>query len=473
MFSKLFIKYYLRMSAIILASFVLIGVTLFIFVWKYSSDEKQKQLYQGAVRVAGLTSALSDSFSQSFERPYRNSLQFISESTNADIFIADTNGNVVVVSTINKIKNNEAVIPNNIVKSITDKGLIKETGKLGGFFTEIRYSVGMPFLIGDNAFGGVVILSSLTGQIDKLMYDIMSMFGIALILALIISFIWLYFTTNKLIYPLKAMSSAAKSFAAGKFDEKINVEGNDEIAQLSLSFNHMADSLTKLEEMRSSFVSNVSHDLKTPMTTISGFIDGILDGTIPKEKNEHYLTIVSNEVKRLSRLVNSLLDIARINEGENSYLPEPFDVGKMLMNIADNIHFSTNQKNITIKKSIPDYKITAFADEDAIYRVVYNLAENAVKFTPNDGIIEFITAFDGKKIYVSVKNTGAGIKADDIPYIFDRFYKADKSRGMDKQGIGLGLFMAKQIINAHKEELWVNSEEGKYAEFIFTLSPQT
>lgn len=472
MFSKLFIKYYLRMSAIILASFVLIGATLFIFVWKYSSDEKQKQLYQGAVRVAGLTSALSDSFSLSFQRPYRNSLQFISESTNADIFIADTNGTVVVVSAINKLKNNEAVIPNNIVNSITDKGLIKETGKLGGFFTETRYSVGMPFLIGDNVYGGVVILSSVTGQVNKLMVDIMGMFGVALILALIISFVWLYFTTNKLINPLKAMSNAAKSFAAGKFDEKINVYGNDEIAQLSLSFNHMADSLTKLEEMRSSFVSNVSHDLKTPMTTISGFIDGILDGTIPKEKNEYYLTIVSNEVKRLSRLVNSLLDIARINEGKISYLPEPFDVGKMLFNIADNIHFSANQKNITVKMSVPDYKIIAFADEDAIYRVVYNLAENAVKFTPNDGIIEFITAFDGKKIYISVKNTGAGIKADDIPFIFDRFYKADKSRGMDKQGIGLGLFMAKQIINAHKEDLWVNSEEGKYAEFIFTLSPQ-
>lgn len=472
MFSKLFLKFYMRISIIVLASFLTLGSALLIFVWRYSTDLKQKQLFDGANRVSSITASY-DGFSLSYQRAYRNTLKFVSDITSADIYVFDLNGNIIEQMTIMPRQNKSVTISKNIIDKITQahSSIYKETGNLDSFLDRTSYSVGVPFLADDNVYGGFIVMTAPAQQLTSLLFDIMRMFLICLFASLIIAFIWLYFTMAKLLEPLKAMSSAAKNFALGNFEERIPVEGDDEIGNLALSFNNMAASLAALEEMRSGFVSDVSHELKTPMTTISGFIDGILDGTVPKQKYNYYLNIVSNEIKRLSRLVNSLLDIARINSGNVQYEFVSFDINSMLAKVSNTMELAAKEKNVKIVLTLPPQKVSAFADEDAIYRVVYNLAENAVKFTDEGGIIEFAAAVDDKKIYIGVKNSGQGISKEDLPYIFDRFYKSDKSRGLDTKGAGLGLYMSKQIINAHKEEIWAKSEQGKYAEFVFTLKP--
>lgn len=293
----------------------------------------------------------------------------------------------------------------------------------------------------------------------------------AAMLILIASLIAAYFISERVIGPLKEMSIAAKKFASGKFDSRVRVRGNDEVAALAVAFNDMADSLENLENMRSSFVANVSHDLRTPMTTIAGFIDGIRDGVIPKEEEDHYLDIIASEVRRLSRLVSSLLDLSRIQAGERKFTMSPFDICEMARVILISFEKQIDEKRLDVAFECDSDRMYVNADHDAIYQIFYNVCHNAVKFSKVGGAFRIrIANTKEKKILISVYNEGQGIPQEDIPFVFDRFYKSDKSRGLDKTGIGLGLYISKTIISAHGEKIWVNSEYQKNCEFCFTLS---
>jgi len=232
----------------------------------------------------------------------------------------------------------------------------------------------------------------------------------------------------------------------------------------------MAESLENLETMRNTFVANVSHDLRTPMTTITGFIDGILAGAIPPDKHEYYLGIISTEVKRLSRLVASLLDISRMQAGDRKFTLAPFDICEMARQIIISFEQKIDQKRLEIEFECDQDNITVNADRDAIYQILYNICDNAVKFSIEGGVLRItLIHYKEKKILVSVYNEGQGIPPEDLPFVFERFYKSDKSRGLDKSGVGLGLFISKTIINAHHQEMWVKSKYGKNCEFCFTL----
>ena len=271
--------------------------------------------------------------------------------------------------------------------------------------------------------------------------------------------------------PLREMSVAARKFAAGQFDARVRVSGRDEVSELAEAFNQMADSLENLEKMRSSFIANVSHDLRTPMTTIAGFIDGIRDGVIPPEEQDHYLEIVSIEIQRLSRLVSALLDLSRIQAGDRKFVMKPFDICEMARLILISFEKKIDEKRLDVSFECDEDRISVNADHDAIYQVFYNLCHNAVKFSADGGALRIcISEEKGKKIRVSIYNDGQGIPAEDIGMVFERFYKSDKSRGLDKSGVGLGLFISKTIISAHGEKIWVESEYGKNCEFFFTLS---
>jgi len=272
---------------------------------------------------------------------------------------------------------------------------------------------------------------------------------------------------------MRRMRIAAKKFASGHFDVRVPVQGHDEVAELAVAFNDMATSLEKLEDLRSTFLANVSHDLRTPMTTISGFVDGIIEGIIPPEKQGHYLEIISVEVKRLSRLVSSLLDLSRIQAGDRKFVPTAFDICEMGRLILIGFEQKIEAKNLDVEFDITDDRMMAYADHDAVYQVFYNLCDNAVKFSREGGKYRISIHDVDKKIKVSVYNQGQGIPLDDIPYVFERFYKSDKSRGLDKSGAGLGLFIAKTIMNSHGEDLTVDSVYGEYCEFSFTLKYAT
>ena len=249
---------------------------------------------------------------------------------------------------------------------------------------------------------------------------------------------------------------------------RVPVESVDEIGMLAASINEMATSLAELEMSSRSFTANVSHELKTPMTTISGFIDGILDGTIPEEKHRHYLTIVSEEVKRLSRLVKAMLQLAKIEAGERQIIPHQFDIHDTVIQTLFAFEQSIESKELEIRGLDVD-KIMVEADEDLIHQVVYNLVDNAVKFTNVGGYIEFDFNSDDRMVYVAVRNSGDGIPENELNRLFDRFYKTDRSRSLDKNGVGLGLYIVRTVIGLHGGEIRARSKQGEFTEFEFSI----
>jgi signal transduction histidine kinase len=244
------------------------------------------------------------------------------------------------------------------------------------------------------------------------------------------------------------------------------------MAELANAFNSMARDLASLESSRRSFVANVSHELKTPMTTIGGFIDGILDGTIGADKQQHYLQIVSDEVKRLSRLVVSMLNLSKIEAGKLSLKRQDFDLCDMIFRTMLGFEQIVEQKQFRIT-GLENMESTIISgDKDMLTQVVYNLVDNAVKFTPEGGEIHFDVVHDMQKVYVSIRNSGKGISSEEIDRVFDQFYKVDKSRSFDVKGAGLGLYIVKSIVEMHGGAIKASSVENQYTEFSFWLPMQ-
>ena len=383
-------------------------------------------------------------------------------SAEADVYIFDSEGRAV---------NGEKPLPGAALDKMLAVSGAYGISAVEGFFDRSRANVYRVGRLNGESF--VVMLSREAAGGDSLSKKLAeATIGVSLwvFLAAMIS---LYIISLRTTRPLSEIVSAAKSYAKGRFDRKITVSGHDEVAELAAAINEMAASLETLEEKRNSFVGNVSHDLRTPMTTIGGFVDGILDGTIPPEKHEYYLGIVSGEIHRLSRLINQLLEISRLEGGTDLKFSE-FNLTEKGRTVLISLESKITAKNIEIEFESGDEDLFVRADPDSIHRVIYNLLDNAVKFTPESGKISIRIApvSDGRrrrKAMFSVRNTGEGISENDLIHIFDRFYKADRSRGLDKSGTGLGLFIAKTSVNKHGEDLTASSVEGEYTEFRFTL----
>lgn len=287
---------------------------------------------------------------------------------------------------------------------------------------------------------------------------------------LLAAVIAVYFITERIVHPLREMRKVVKSFSGGDFTQRVVVFGKDEVAELGHAFNNMASSLENLEKMRSSFLASVSHDLRTPMTTISGFIDGINSGAIPPEKQEYYLGVISSEVKRLSRLVSQLLDVSRLDSGDRKFNFTDFDIAELSRIILISFEQKIDDKRLEVLFESDDNSMMVSGDKDAIHQVMYNLCHNAIKFSREGGRFEIRIRYTADKhVSVSVFNEGQGIAAEDMDMIFERFFKSDRSRGLDKSGVGLGLYISKVIMDAHGEKISVSSVENENCEFTFTL----
>jgi signal transduction histidine kinase len=243
----------------------------------------------------------------------------------------------------------------------------------------------------------------------------------------------------------------------------------DETGQLAEAFNSMADSLSKAETRRQEFIANISHELKTPMTTIAGFTDGILDGTIPAEKAPEYLQLVSSETRRLSRLVRKMLDLSKLQAEESITGHEQFDLGENMYQMLFSLEGKITARHLDMDIQIPDEPVMVWGEPDAITQVGYNLMDNAIKFSPEGAVIGLSITTRDNKAYVSIRNRGETISPEELSLIFDRFHKTDRSRSMDKDGVGLGLYIVKTILNNHKESITVTSENG-ITQFTFTLT---
>lgn len=396
------------------------------------------------------------------------------------VFVADGDGNIRLITgeerSLTKARENgylsagEALrYPESIVSELNNKGSLVRYDDLDGFFNAKLRCYLQTITTKDGKVVGSVMTGAVSSDMDELLEAMIKTIVMSTLWLMLAALIAVYFITERLVSPLRAMNKASREFAAGHFDVRVEVSGNDEVAELAQAFNNMANSLQHSEETRRLFLANVSHDLRTPMQTIKGFIQNILEGTIPQDMVPHYLEVISSEVTRLSRLVSSLLDITKIQAGERKFNKAPFDICEMARNIIIINEKRLEDKNLDVEFDADHDNIYVNADCDAINQVLNNLCDNAIKFSREGGKYIVSVKEVGQKVRISVFDEGDGISPEDLPYVFDRFYKSDKSRGLDKTGVGLGLYISKTIIDAHGEKLTAESEYGKWCRFTFML----
>ena len=474
MFKSIFSRLTAIFIVIIVFSFTMIAFIITSLVGDYAISAKTETVSETAESVSRILELVlygeevqNGAIYDANDMRRLLSASIYSSSINA--FVTSPRGDVLFADSQSAHLVENKTVEEGIVSLAMSENGYTSVGTLGGVFPDLRIinarsiknvygtPVAAVFVFTDNHTETEMLSSLVRTLVLSTMWVL-----IAMLLAI-------YFVSERTIGPLKSMSRAAKQFAAGKFDVRVRVSGSDELSELSAAFNSMAESIANMEKMRSSFLGNVSHDLRTPMTTISGFIDGILDGTIPKEKHDYYLRIISGEVKRLSRLVTALLDISRIQAGERKFVPENFDVCELGREILISFEKRIDEKRLDVSFECDRDSMIAYADRDAIHQVLYNLCDNAVKFSREGGALRLGFTLVDKKIHVSVYNEGNGIASEDLPFVFDRFYKTDKSRSLDKSGVGLGLYICRSVMEAHEESISVRSEEGKYCEFEFTV----
>ena len=483
MFKSAFSKYLTAFIVIILLSFLMLSGIITSMIRTYVSEEKELALAKtssvitdGIVKrdVIDLEKHVSSGIVSITVKP------LINNDPNLDIVITDENGKVLL-STIGTSNDKERV-------PITDEDLGKidvrsdyfimeefgseifysHRGNLGGFLEESAIVSIKEIVTLGKTRGYVFALDTANKQALLTITNRAVLTSSALVM--VAAVVAVYFITERLIHPLRNMTAASKKFAKGDFSIRVNVTGEDEVAELGNAFNNMAESLEKLDKMRSSFLANVSHDLRTPMTTISGFIEGINSGAIPPEKHEYYLGVISAEVHRLSRLVSQLLDVSRLESGDKKFNFSNFDVAEVARIILISFEQKIDDKKLDVEFVSESDEMYAYADKDAIHQVLYNLCHNAIKFSKSKGLLRIrLVKTENKKIRISVFDEGEIIPPEDVAMIFDRFYKIDKSRGLDKSGVGLGLYISKTIIDAHEEQISVESKEGYGTEFTFTL----
>ena len=475
----LFRKYFTMCCSIVLTSIVILGVIFMVFASQYFKEDKMSVLEQNAHYAAELTKEHIVSVNGVYQIvDYSSSIIGswvpMAKATNADIYLSNLSGQVLLCTHMSRCSHQIYGIENSIIEDVKEDGIFTEVGNMGEIYKNPYYTVGVPLKLPDGTIAGVVFSSTSAEGMTDFMSELFRMFLLSALAMMVVTFAMVYAVTSNMVRPLREMLKATEAFAKGDFSVRVPVDERDDLGKLSMAFNSMAASLAQQETVRRSFIANVSHELKTPMTSIAGFVDGILDGTIPPEKERHYLTIVSEEVKRLSRLVRSMLNIAKIEAGEMKLKPTVFDVNEVVLSSIFTFEQTIENKNLDIR-GLDAGKIMVEADEDLIHQVIYNLLENAVKFANDGGYIEVGYVVEPKRTYINIKNSGAGIPKDEISKVFDRFYKTDRSRSIDKTGVGLGLHIVRSIVNLHQGEVIVRSVEGEYCEFSFSVpnAPKT
>lgn len=479
------------MSIIIITIFVL-GVLIASIITSYSVDEKMDELSASNMIFETYYKIPSGMASEQYFKETEEQLKSVLKaiflaSDSSQIIVADREGTIIMHAykgaqdtdpVVHYTSQNQAQIdflktervPIGTINAVVKEGDLSMNNNCNGLFNDKVIWFASALENTDGQLDGFII--SFEGQSEgtDLIFEMLRSMSFTAIWLCVVMLVVIYVVSYKVTTPLREISNAAKSFAHGKYNVRVPERGNDEITDLARSFNKMAVEIQSKDDMQKQFLSSVSHDLRTPMTTIAGFIDGILDGAIPKEKEEYYLNIIKSEVKRLSRLVSSLLDISRLQSGDRKFDKRPFNICELSRQTVISFEQQFNEKELYVEFNTDEYDMLAFGDRDAINQVVYNLCHNAIKFSyPKGRYVVNISYLDEEKIKFSVYNEGIGIAKEEQPFVFDRFYKSDKSRGLDKTGVGLGLFISKTIIDAHDGDMRVASEYEKWCEFSFTL----
>ena len=453
----------------VLLTLFLLGVSFFALSYGTTATEKRREMRSRTAIIAQLSAdylTADDHVFADRDEALQKLATVAAQMTDVDFLICNMEGQVLL-TTDAALGGQVLTVPAEVCSGVfSEKSIYEGYGKLGGIYTEKKFSVAMPVVSGGVAHGLVVAVMDAT-ELMEIWRSFVALFFMTSTVVLLIAFVASSLTSMRQIQPIQEMVQATRAFAEGNFDIRMRDVGLvDEMSELARSFNAMADSLAETERQRRDFIANVSHELKTPMTTIAGYTDGILDGTIPPEREKHYLQIISDESRRLSRLVRRMLDISRLQSKELNR--EDFDLCESMRLALLSMEQKIIDRGLDVEADIPDDSVMVRGDNDLITQVVYNLLENAAKFAVVGSALYLGVRTEGEKAVVTVRNHGATIPPEEIPLLFERFHKSDKSRSEDKDGYGLGLYVVKTILAQHKEKIAVTSEDGVTA-FSFTM----
>ena len=468
---SIYLRNFVATAILVTVCFLIISVAFVGIGRQYLISEYQDKMENCAEEVSRIAAAVSRSEGLSSWTLSMN-LSALSNSTGNHIFVTDPGGLIVSCSDRSmKCDHLGREVGGAFFETLAQDGRFKKISSLGGIYSKDRYVAAREIRGQDGLLGYVFVSSAIDNMLGawSTFLGVSAAVGLAVFaLALLMSL----FFSKRMARPLDDMAEASRKFARGDFSVRIKQEDDptDEMGALIESFNKMADSLESAEARRSEFIANISHELRTPMTTIAGFADGILDGTIPREQEDKYLRSIRDETRRLSRLVREMLDLSQMrSRASDPARRQVFDLTELICQTMLSFEDRASKKKLDVDPQLPDDPIMVTADKDAITQVIYNLIDNAVKFAHEGSCIVIKLYKENGKAYVSVKDEGETIPAEDLPFIFDRFHKSDRSRSLDKDGVGLGLYLVKSIINSHDEDIAVKSADG-VTEFVFTLS---
>ena len=457
----------------LLTALLLVGISIQVLVKDYLEKQSLERLKGNATTISELATAYyaDDSLSR---QEFLIHLSVASQVSGADAVICDRSGRLILCADAPLGCSHQGMyVSDTYLEDVLNSGFTTYTGPIVGLYPEARYVVAVPIFEQVKSTPiGIVIVSAPTQDMLEVLERISDVYLWVSVLVMLTATLIMSLLTRRVTSPLREIARTAHAFGHGKLDSRVTVNPSspEEVQQLSLAFNNMASSLQKSEYQRQEFVANVSHELKTPMTTISGYVDGMLDGTIPPEKQPQYLQIVSQETKRLSRLVRSMLEISRLQNQDG--IPEEkktrFEITEAVGQVLITFEQKITGKNLDVQVDMPEHPVFTQADPDAITQVIYHLVDNAVKFCPEAGILGVQIREGSAKVYITISNSGQTIPPEELPLIFDRFHKLDKSRSQNRDGWGLGLYIVKTLVCSHGEDISVSSKNGKTA-FTFTL----
>lgn len=463
--NRLFRRLLFTNIAIILLTMSILSVLFYIMFENYYFRDKEKIMVEEGKQI---NTVLNDYLIGDIDIDRLNQdLNVIDRLINASIWVVSTDGRIYIQSK-NFEKNWTGVtLSKDDIKSILKGETIVRRGYFGGRFTQPVLTVGFPLVLAGKIQGAIFMHAPIV-EMQKTLMDIFFIMLLAIAISIIIAFILISYTSKRISNPLKEMSIATEKMAKGDFSTKINVVDDDEIGDLAKSFNIMSSELGRMDNARKEFVANVSHELRSPLSTIQGYIDGVVDGTIPAEKSKFYLEIAQKETRRMSRLISELLDITKMESGAFPLNISEFDINELIRLTIIKMEARISDKDLMVKVDFESDKEIVEADKDKIEQVLTNLIDNAIKFSNPGGYIHVSTEKVREKVHVKVQNKGKTIPPDEIDHIWDRFYKVDKARS-GSPGVGLGLYIVRSIINLHNEDIWATSSDAEGTTFAFTL----
>ena len=462
---------FLTSMAVLLLALLAVGIFLRALLDDYLTDNAFARLEKDARVITDLTAAYSSKDSLN-SMEYLMNLDIAGKLSDADAVVCDSDGTIRLCSEdpLGCIHQG-LTVGEAFAQRVLDQGFARETGVIQGLYSDNRYVYAAAIHDREGQNLGIVIVSRSESATKAVLHKMTDLYVTLSCLVIVFSVCLIGLFVHWQTRPLKKMAETARAFGHGDLDARVEISGHYtmEVEELALAFNNMASSLQKSEYQRQEFVANVSHELKTPMTTIGGYVDGILDGTIPPEKSGYYMRIVSDETKRLSRLVRSMLDISQL---QSDGIPEEkklrFDLEEAVGQVLITFEQKINAKDLQVEVDMPEHPVFTMANQDYITQVIYNLLDNAVKFCPAGGTLGVRIREGDSKAYISISNDGQTIPPEELPLVFDRFHKLDKSRSENRDGWGLGLYIVKTIVCSHGENISVSSRNGK-TEFTFTM----